>query len=88
MAADGPYIIVDTEQPTPLDQTAKAEPADTERPKAHQPPFGIVDRVTISSEAYKKSRQYRAENETDKNAPVTKNSILLPFSPGKSSDHA
>lgn len=81
MAADGPYIIVDNESAIPLDPKGKTEPIHDAagRGGPQEPPFGIVDRVSISSEGREKARQYLADSDVEKKEPIKKKLYLLPL---------
>jgi len=53
-----PYIIVDNQRIRPLGRPAHAPRIGVNRAREPAPPFGVVDRVTISDEARERCRQY------------------------------
>ena len=63
MIDDTPHIIVDNRKIAPLRRASSPDPASAERPDRKGRPFGVVDRVTISSEAKEKSRQLQRMDE-------------------------
>ena len=65
MIDDTPYIIVDNQKISPIERSSPADSTTTDRNRGKEPTFGIADRVTISSEAREKARQYRFGAETD-----------------------
>lgn len=59
MIEDTPYIIVDNQKLHPVNRAPKIEPASSSQPDREEPPFGVVDRVTISKEALERYRLYQ-----------------------------
>ncbi len=57
MIDDTPYIIVDNRKIAPLNRVTTPGSVSAEKQNREDPPFGVVDRVTISSEAIEKCRQ-------------------------------
>jgi len=76
MVDDIPYIIVDNQRIPPISRALKTGSATADGAKHQAPPFGVVDRVTISTEAMQKLRQHQASVEADFR--------VLPSSPAKS----
>ena len=59
MIDDTPYIIVDNQRLHPIYRASKIEPTSSSQPDREEPPFGVVDRVTISKEALERYRLYQ-----------------------------
>ena len=65
MIDDTPYIIVDNRKIAPLHRVTTPGSVSAEKPNWKDQPFGVVDRVTISSEAIEKYRRLRAALEAE-----------------------
>lgn len=52
-----PYIVVDNRKIAPIQRLSPAPPVSHGRKQTEERPFGVVDRVTISSAAREKLRQ-------------------------------
>jgi hypothetical protein len=64
-----PYIIVNHQRISPIESSQRSASAMAERKGHEEQPFGVVDRVTISTEARETSRWYAAQAETVSPAP-------------------
>lgn len=64
MIENGPYIIVDNRRIAPIAPSSQTRPAGGDQKDPRDPPFGIVDRVTISDAARERFRRYNAGNGT------------------------
>lgn len=60
MIGDTPYIIVDNQRLHPISRAPKIDPTSSAQPDRKVPHFGVVDRVTISTEALERYRQYQS----------------------------
>ena len=56
--SNAPYIIVDNQKLYPVDRSPDLESKDIDTMEDN--PFGIIDRVTISNEARKRSKVIKA----------------------------
>ena len=65
MIDDTPYIMVDNRKIPLLHRVTTPGSVSADRPKRKDQPFGVVDRVTISSEAIEKHRQLRTALEAE-----------------------
>ena len=65
MTDDTPYIIVDNRKISPIERPVRPNSATAERKSREEQTFGVVDRVTISSEAREKARHQPTHAETD-----------------------
>lgn len=90
MIDDTPYIIVDNQKIAPVSRMTPSDSATAEKQQREDKPFGVVDRVTISSAAKEKYRQQQFLVEVDPPAliPSSKGSRTpamkrLTNSPGK-----
>lgn len=61
MIDNTPYIIVDNRKITPIERPAQSNSATAGRHPREEQTFGVIDRVTISSEALERSRQRHAQ---------------------------
>ena len=82
MYSNPPQITTSNEKPASLDLPVAVEPVRAEMREHQEPPFGIVDRVTISREAREKSRQFLLGHEILESPSVGRR-LMLPFSPEK-----
>jgi hypothetical protein len=64
-----PYIIVDNQRISPVGWSPRTGSASTEQKGSEDQTFGVVDRVTISSEAREKSKWYEAQVISDSPTP-------------------
>ena len=64
-----PYIIVDNQRIPPVGWSPRPGSATTERKGFENQTFGVVDRVTISSEAREKSKLHEAQVASDSPTP-------------------
>lgn len=64
-----PYIIVDNQRISPVGWFPQPGLASTEQKGSEDQTFGVVDRVTISSEAREKSKWYEAQVISDSPTP-------------------
>lgn len=88
MADALPYIIVDNQRISPIGRSQRSDSATAGRSGDEEQTFGVVDRVTISTEAREKYRyhlsQARADSPTpddrSNKSPVT-HRPLLAYSP-------
>lgn len=88
MIKDSLYIIVDNQKISPIERPPQPDSATGGRTKREEQPFGVVDRVSISSEAREKFRQQQAQPKADppatevlsKESPTT-TIPLLTYSP-------
>ena len=69
MADVTPYIIVNNQKISPIDWSPRSDLATAERKGNEAQPFGVVDRVTISTEARETSRRYTAQAGTESPTP-------------------
>ena len=82
-----PYIIVDNQKISPIERSPGSNSTTADRGPREDQTFGVVDRVTISSEARERSRQQHATIDTvpaDIYDPAGKTSTsthLLTYSP-------
>ena len=60
-----PYIIVDNQRISPVGWSPRTGSASTEQKGSEDQTFGVVDRVTISSEAREKSKWHEAQVVSD-----------------------
>jgi len=60
-----PYIVVDNQKIAPIRQLPVTYPASAEKSIRAEQPFGVIDRVTISSAALQKYRQLRIAVDAD-----------------------
>ena len=88
MIKDALYIIVDNQKIPPIERSPRPDSATGGRTRREEQPFGVVDRVTISSEAREKASQYAAHSGVDPPAieamsknPPTITLPLLTYSP-------
>lgn len=57
-ADNKPYIIVDDQRIYPIERSSEPRPARRDQNRNAGPPFGVVDRVTISAAGRERCRQY------------------------------
>ena len=69
MADVTPYIIVNNQKISPIEWSPRSVLATAERKGNEAQPFGVVDRVTISTVARETSRRYAAQAGTKSPAP-------------------
>lgn len=86
MTTSKPHHIADHLNPGSLIAALRPTAADERKSGVQAPPYGIVDRVTLSSEGIERSRRYRVEDRAQRNTEAKTNLILLPFSPDRPSD--
>lgn len=65
MIDDTPYIIVDDLKIAPIGRSPQLNSEAENRARWEERPFGVVDRVTISSEARVKARYHQAHAEAE-----------------------
>jgi hypothetical protein len=87
-------MLVNNQRIPPIGSSQRSDSATAERKGHERPPFGVVDRVTISTEAREASRWYAAHAGAVSPAPKTlpnKSSVgtipLLTFSPEETDNH-
>jgi hypothetical protein len=68
MIDDTPYIIVDNQKIAPIERSPRVKLKAQDRTQREEQPFGIVDRVTISSEAREIARHLQAHAEASPQA--------------------
>lgn len=75
MIDDTPYIIVDNQKIAPIERSPRVKLKAQGRTQREVHPFGVVDRVTISSEAREKTRHYQTHAEASPQALTTPQAI-------------
>jgi hypothetical protein len=63
MPDDTPYIIVDNKKIAPVSRLSKPGSASDSKPNRQDHPYGVIDRVSISTEAMEKNRQLQRQSE-------------------------
>jgi hypothetical protein len=58
-----PYIIVDNRKIAPIERSSRPDSAAVDHKGQEEQTFGVVDRVTLSSEAREKYRQHAIETD-------------------------
>jgi hypothetical protein len=61
MIDDPPFITVDNQKIYPVNRSLGPESASGSRKEPDPPPFGIVDRVTLSRQAREQSKRLQAQ---------------------------
>lgn len=85
---DIPYIIVDNQRIPPVRRPSRSSRSTGEQTRRRADPFGVVDRVTLSAEGRKRSREQLADADispgTETPAITGRRSpALLTYSPGR-----
>ena len=80
MIDDTPYIIVDNQKIAPIERSPRVKLKAQGRTRREEQPFGVVDRVTISSEAREKARNHHTHAGAIPQAP-THSQVIKDLSP-------
>ena len=87
MIDNTPYIIVDNQKISPIERSPQTNSATADRHLREDQTFGVIDRVTISSEARERSRQQHATTDAvsadiyDAAGKTSTSTHLLTYSP-------